>query len=265
MNLFVRELRANRRALVIWSICMVLLVVSGMAKFTAGASGGQSLNSFFKNMPATLKALFGIGSFDLSTAGGYFAMLFSYIELAAGIHAVLLGASAVAGEERAKTTEFILVKPVSRETILTAKLVSALLNIVIINLVSLVSSIEIVGFYNKGRDITGEIIVFFAGMLIVQLIFLTLGAALSAVSRKPKSSGQLAAGILLGAFVISKITDMAVKLKPLNFLSPFKYFDFGGILAGKGLGAVPVILSLLLAAAFTVVTFVLYRKKDLSV
>ena len=63
MNIFLRELKANRKALIIWSVCMFFLVVSGMAKYTAYSSGGQS-NEVFSKMPYTVKALLGMGSFD---------------------------------------------------------------------------------------------------------------------------------------------------------------------------------------------------------
>ena len=81
MNIFRQELKVNRKALIIWSVCMFLLVVIGMAKYSSYSSDGQSINSVMANMPYSLKALFGMGSFDLSTVKGYFAVLFGYLEL----------------------------------------------------------------------------------------------------------------------------------------------------------------------------------------
>lgn len=263
MNIFLRELKANRKALIIWSVCMFLFVLSGMGKYTAYSSGSTS--DVFDQMPYSMKAMLGIGSFDVTTMSGFFAFLFPFIELTTAIHAVLLGSGIIAKEERDKTTEFIMVKPVSRSTIITSKLLAALVNIVVVNLVTLFSSIAMVGAYNKGKDITAEIIIFFVSMFIVQLIFLSLGALLSAFIRNPKASGSLAAGTLFGAYVISKVTDLTDRVNALNVLSPFKYFSYVKIVNENSLSLVIVILSLLLVGAFSVSTYFFYLKRDLSV
>lgn len=264
MNIFLRELKANRKALIIWSVCMFLLIVSGMGKYTAYSAGGQN-NEVFKNLPYSIKALLGMGSFDVTTMAGYFAMLFLYIELTAAIHAVLLGAGIIAKEERDKTTEFLIIKPVSRTKIITSKLLAAFVNIIILNVVTLVSSITMVAAYNKGKDISGEISMFILSMLIVQLIFLSIGTALAAFMRNPKTSGSLSVGILLVSFVISKITDFSDRLNGLNVLSPFKYFDYKSLVEGNGLNFGIVILSLVLVAAFSFSTYFFYQKRDLNV
>jgi len=264
MNIFVRELKANRKALIIWSLCMFLLVLSGMAKYTAYSVGGDA-GDVFADMPHTIKALLGMGSFDVTTMSGYFAMLFLYIELIVAIHAILLGAGIIAKEEHDKTTEFLMIKPISRTTVITAKLAAALFNIVVINIVTLVSSLVMVSAYNKGDDISGEIVTFYLSMFLVQLIFLSLGAAVAAFMRNPKGSGSLASGLLLIAFVVSKITDLTDKVDFLNLLSPFKYYSYEDIVEGKGLGFGIVILSILLVAAFSAATYFFYRKRDLNI
>jgi len=264
MNIFLRELRANRKALIIWSVSMFLLVLSGMGKYTAYSSSGAEGN-VFNDLPFTMKAILGIGSFDVTKMSGYFAMLFLYMELAAGIHAALLGAGIIAKEERDKTTEFLIVKPVSRNAIITSKLLAALVNIVVINIVTLVSSVMMVSAYNKGEDITGEIIMFYVSMFIVQLLFFTIGTALAAIMHKPKAAGSAATGILLAGYVISRITELTDKLNLLNILSPFKYFSYEKLVAGEGLDINIVIITLAVIAVFTFSTYRYYSKRDLNI
>ncbi|TLS48914.1 ABC transporter [Paenibacillus antri] len=264
MNIFLRELKAHRKSLIIWSVGMFLLVVSGMSKYTAYTAGGAG-GAVFDNLPQTLKALLGIGSFDVAQMSGFFAMLFLYIELAAAIHAVLLGSGIIAKEERDKTVEFLMVKPVSRGTIVTAKLLAALTNVVILNLVSLLSSILMVAAYNQGEDITKEIVQFLGSMFLVQLIFLTLGAALSALLKRPQTSGSAATGILLGTFVIAKITDVTDRLAILNLLSPFKYFSYSRIVEGNGIHVGIALGSIGLAAVLAASTYMLYLNRELNV
>ena len=265
MNIFIRELKANRKALIIWSICMIFVVASGMGKYTAYASGGESLNAAFSSIPSSMKALLGFGSFDLTKMSNYYAMLFIYMELVTAIHAVLLGAGIIAKEEKDRTTEFLMIKPVSRKNIITAKLLAAFVNVLVVNLVSLITSVALVGNYSKGENLTGELVTLMVSMLIVQSIFLSLGAALAALSRNPKSSGSLATGILMAGFVISKITDMTDKVNFLNVFSPFKYFSLEDVVNGNGLNPGIVVLSLLLTTVFSVLTYIYYQKRDLRV
>ncbi|WP_150271312.1 ABC transporter permease subunit [Paenibacillus tepidiphilus] len=263
MNIFWRELKAGRKGLIIWSVCMFLLIVSGMGKYTAYSSGGAG-SEVFNQLPSPVKALMGIGSLDVTVMSGYYALLFLYVELTAAIHAVLLGSSIIAKEERDKTAEFLLAKPVSRTIIVTSKLLAALVNIAVLNLVTLFSSLVMVAAYNKGTDISAEIALFLFSMFIVQLIFLTFGALLSAWMRHPKSSGAAAAGVLIGSFVVSKITDLNERLAVLNVLSPFKYFSYNRIVAGGGLSLGILILAILLAAGMAALTYFFYGKRELT-
>lgn len=263
MNIFMRELKANRKALIIWSVCLFLLVLSGMGKYTAYSSGNG--NEIFEKMPFTLRALLGFGSFDVTTISGFFAFLFPYIELTAGIHAVLLGSGIIAKEERDKTTEFLMIKPVSRTVIITAKLLAAAVNVLVVNVVSLITSLVMVAAYNTGESMNGELLSFFISMLLVQLIFLALGALLAALMKKPKASGSLAVAILFGAYFVSKITDLTDRVNAINILSPFKYFDFVKIVNGDGLDLIIVCLTLLATVVFSALSYYFYLRRDLRV
>jgi ABC-2 type transport system permease protein len=264
MNIFIRELKANRKALIIWSACMALFVLAGMSKYTAYSAGGASAD-VFNDMSKTMRAMLGIADFDVSVMSGFFAFLFPYIEVTVGIHAAILGAGMIAKEERDKTTEFLIVKPVSRAAIITSKLLAALVNVAVINIVTLLSSLAMVPVYNKGEDISAEIIMFLVSMFIVQLIFLSLGALLAALLRKPKASGSIATGVLLSAYVISKVTDINEDLNVINIFSPLKYFSLTRIVNGDGLDLVIVLLCLLLIGIFSALTYFFYLRRDLNV
>lgn len=264
MNIFLRELKSNRKSLIIWGIGMFLMIASGMSKYTTYSSSAQN-SEIFNSMPYSIKALFGFASFDVTTMSGFYAFLFLYIELTAGIHAVLMGAGIISKEERDKTTEFLITKPVSRNLIITSKLLASLFNIIIINIVSLVSSIIMVSAYNKGISVSKEICIFIFSMFIVQLIFFSIGAVISSFIKNAKSSGSLSVAILLGAFVISRITDFTDRIDVINIFSPFKYFSYENMAKGQGLNIGISIFSLALILVCLYFTYIFYGKRDLEV
>ena len=201
----------------------------------------------------------------LSTATGYYGLLFIYLLLMATIHAAMLGATIIAKEERDKTTEFLFVKPVSRNQIITAKLLAAFVNILILNLVTFVSSILLVGKYSDGDVVTGDIAITMAGMFILQILFMVIGSSLAAVKKKSKAAASLATGVLLLTYVISVAIDLNENIEGLKYLTPFKYFEAKSVMFGAGFELIFVLLSVLLIAALTVVTYVFFKKRDLNV
>jgi len=265
MNIFFRELKAHRKSLIIWSMVMFFMIVSSIGKFTAYAATGQSMNKILSQIPSSIKAVLGMGGFDLTKISGFYGMLYLYLLLLATVHASLLGANIIAKEERDKTTEFLLVKPVSRRKIITAKLLAALFNIAVFNIVTLVFSITLLGKYANGEDITSEICILMVGMFILQMMFLVIGTAAAAVSRRPKSAASVATTILLVTFIISSVININSNLESLKYITPFEYFKAEKLLNGGGFEPIFLILSFVIIALLVFVTYASYKKRDLNV
>jgi len=265
MNVFKREMRANRKALIIWSIGLVLMIASSMGKYAGLSASGQSINDLLGQMPQSLKAVMGMGSFDLTTAMGYFGVLFIYLAMMATIHAAMLGANIISKEERDKTAEFLFLKPISRNKIITSKLLASLVNILILNLVTFVSSILMVQRYSKGEAVIGDITRLMFGMFFLQLIFLFIGTLTAAGSKHPKTAPTLAAGILLLTFMLSIGIDLNNRLENLKYFTPFKYFDAKNLIHPPGLEPAYLILSVVIIAVMVSATYIFYKNRDLNV
>lgn len=265
MNIFIREMKAHRKSLIAWSIGMLFMIIAGMGKYSAYTGSGQSITDLMAKVPKTLKAILGFGNFDVTKASGFYGMLFLYLLIMVTIHASMLGANIISKEERDKTTEFLMVKPASRTRIITSKLLAALANILILNIVTLVFSIAIVSKYSNGEAIAGGILITMIGMFILQLLFLFIGTGIAAISKNPKISASVATTVLMVTFILSILIDMNSKLEGLKFITPFKYFSAESMMYGGGLEPVFVILSFVLIALLVYVTYVFYKKRDLKV
>jgi ABC-2 type transport system permease protein len=268
MNLFWREMKAARNGLIGWCIGAGLLIVWGMMEygsFAAGSNSSQTMNEIMGNMPKSLQVIFGSNSLDLSTSSGYFGMLFLYLMLMGTIHALMLGAHIISKEESDKTSEFLMVKPISRAKIISFKLLAALVNITVFNLVISITSIKVVEYYGDGEGAGKEILLMLVGLYLLQLMFLVIGSGIAALTKKPKASASMGTGLLMLTFILSVVVDLNEKLENLKYLSPFKYFEAKNILANKELNPTFVILSIVIIAVFLSVTYIFYRKRDLNV
>ncbi|HEY8911259.1 MAG TPA: ABC transporter permease subunit [Desulfosporosinus sp.] len=265
MNVFIIEMKAHTKPLIIWCIAILLMVGSGMSKYDVLSSSGQSINDVMSKLPKALQSMFGIGAFDLSKASGFYELLFLYLVLMTTIHAAMLGANIISKEERDKTTEFLMVKPISRNKIITAKLFAALVNLIILNAVTLISSIVIVGYFSKNQSENYNIVLLMGAMFILQLMFMFIGTALAAVSKRAKTAPSVATGIILVAYLLSTAIDINSRLDNLKYFTPFKYFEAKTIIPSGGFDPVFLIMSAVIIIISLYITFVFYNKRDLNV
>ena len=262
MNIFLREMKAYSRSLIIWCACAFLMVAAGMGKYTAYSSAGAGpIKDLVKQLPKSVQSIFGLAFFDVTTLKGYYGVLFLFLVLMATIHAAMLGAGIISKEERDKTSEFLFVRPVSRNMVITGKLSAAFVNILVFNLVTLLSSIAILGKYSKGEAVADFIVILMVGMLALQLIFMLIGSGTAASSRNPKTAVSVTTGILLTTFILYEVIDFNSKLEFLKYITPFKYFDAKNLLSDVGFEPVYIILSAVIAAVMLGMTFLLYKKR----
>jgi ABC-2 type transport system permease protein len=264
MNLFFREIRASLKGLVIWCVSTIAIIAMGFGKYSGMSAADQSMNDLVSKMPGPLKAIIGGGDFDLTKASGYYGVVFGFLLLAAAIYALLLGVNMLAKEERDKTAEFLLVKPITRNHIVGSKLLASIWNIVVFTVIIWVVSLVLINQYGNGEQVSQEITLLMAGMLMIQLVYLSIGLALSTIFKDVKRSSGIALGILLLTYFISIAIDITESLEGIVFLTPFKYLNTAHILAGGGLDAVYTVVSLVLIVVFITATFVLYKKRDMN-
>ncbi len=265
MNIFLREMKSNSKSLIIWSLGMAALVFAGLFKFEASAASGQSMNSIALNMPSSVRAVMGLGDFDLSKASGYYGILFIYLAVMAAIHASMLGSGIISKEERDKTSEFLFVKPLARTSIITSKLISALANLAVLNLAALASSVAAMNLFGNGENITNGILTLMWAMFIMQTIFLLVGTFFAAISRNPAVAAPKSAALLFFTFFISTAIDLDRKLEFLKYITPFKYFEAKDIIYGGGLNPVFLAISLATCTVLLAGTYLFLNKRDLHI
>ncbi len=265
MNIFFREIKKYRKSLFFWSIGLVVLIASGMAKFSVYQDNSGALGDLLSQMPQSIQSVFGLTGFDLTTAAGFYGVTFLYIALMVSVHAVLMGSNIIAKEERDRTSEFLFVKPVSRFKILSNKILAGLFEVLAINAVTFISSILLVDAFNKGPSINDVIFALMIGLLFMQLIFFFAGTAVAAVSRRPKASASIATSILLVTFIAHYFVNMSPDLDWIKYFTPFKYFDAQNLISGNGIETIYVVLSIIIVSISVAVTYYLFKKRDLAV
>ncbi|MDP4153034.1 MAG: ABC transporter permease subunit [Bacillota bacterium] len=264
MNIFYRELRANRRSLILWCLGMIFLILAGMAKFSAYKGAGQSVQQLMNSMPKSIQVLLGTYNFDVTTAKGFYGVLFLYIILLAAIHAAMLGASIISKEERDRTFEFLYVRPVTRNKIITAKLVASAINVFILWIVTYAVSLAYISKIAPNENAGNYLSTLMFGMLCTQVLFLTVGMMLSAVCKKYKAAPGMSSFLVFLTFFMSYAADLNGKLDFLKYFTPFQYFNAVRLL-NNGISLLFTAITFILIIISVFITYIAQQKRDLKV
>ncbi|MHB1390367.1 MAG: ABC transporter permease subunit [Thermoleophilia bacterium] len=264
-NIYRKEIRSYRRSSFFWTLGIIFFLLAAMSKYLGYSRSGTSINEMINSLPAGFSAFFGTTAIDLQTAGGYYTVCVLYLSVMLGVHAVLLGSGIIGKEETDRTIEFLYARPVSRNQILFSKLLAALTIILTLNIVTLLSSVIMVPWFNDGPSITGDILLLMPGMFFIQLFFLMVGVAFAAVMRRPKRAGMFSAAILLATFIISSFVDISDKYGFLRYTTPFKYFDPKTIFAVGSYNIAYIVIMLATVTILGVGSGMAFKKRDFNV
>ncbi len=270
-KMYWHEIRSTYKGLIGWAAGIMILQLSGYSKFegfqsASGTINSGSVNAISSSFPKPLLALFGMSDLNLTVLIGYFGILYLYFALIATIHAGLTGAGIVSKEERDKTSEFLVTRPVSRNRVLTAKLLAGLTNVIILFTVIAVSSVIGVAIVNKGDySLTPQVMHMMWGLLLMQLVFFSLGLMFAGIFKRPKLPTLAATTLVVGSYIVYAGSLITEKLEWLRFVTPFRWFAAPSIIYAEGIGYGYAGLALLLCVIFIALSYFFYNRRDITV
>ena len=264
MNILIRELKANFKSLVIWSVIISLLIMIAVAKFSAFAGDPQMLAMLDSMPPAVLDAL-NMRAFNLTTLSGFYGIMFIYFGLLGAIAAAMWGSDMISKEERDKTVEFSLVLPVSRSRVITAKSLAALLNCIAFVLITWGVSLVAVRSYNPDRAFYHLLALEMQAMFMIELIFVAFGLLLGCAMKHYKRPASTAVGIILATYLMSILSVMQERLDFLKYLTPFRYYDAGELFRNGRMDGMYLLLSAAIIVVCVVGAYWTYGRRDLYI
>ena len=264
MNIFIRELKANLKSLVIWSVIIVVLIMMAVTKFSAFA-GDPKMLAMLDSMPAGLLDALNMRAFNLTSLSGFYGVMFIYFALMAAIAAAMWGSDIISKEERDKTVEFSLVLPVSRSRVITAKALAALVNCIAFVLITWAVSLVAVRSYNPDQAFYDFLALEMRAMFAIELIFLAIGLLLGCAMKRYKRSASIAVGIILVAYFMSIVSVMNDNLDFLKYFTPFRYYDSGDLFRSGNVDGAYLLLSVGIIVVCVAAAYWFYNKRDLYI
>ena len=223
MIIYIRELIRNRKSTMLWTSILLVYNVSMLLLYPSlvGPSK-EKMKLLMEAFPKEIIAAFGLDKVSITEMLGYYnTYCYLLVTILGGIFAIIQGISILSKEEDEKTIEFLLSKPVSRSRIVTAKVLSVLTNLVILNtVVSLISFVTIELVNNEGYNRKALLLLFIAPVLM-QVTFAAIGLFISVFIVKARVNFPIGVGIVLGCYFISIIASISTKAELLKYFTPF--------------------------------------------
>ena len=264
MNIFIRELKANLRSLLIWGGIVILFLVVGFSKFSA-YEGNPELVAILDQLPPAMLSAFNFDAFNLTTITGFLGVMFTYFGLVLSIAAAMWGSDIISKEERDKTVEFSLTLPVTRSRVVTAKIFAALVNCIALLLITWGAAVAGAAQYQPDSGFYSFLSLIILALFIMQLIFLAVGIFLGCALKQYRRVSSVALAILLATYFMSIISGLNENLEFLKYFSPFKYFNPATLLHEAKIDLTFVWLSAGIVAVLIVGAYVSYSRRDLYI
>lgn len=262
MNIYIQELKMAYKSAIAWIIGMLSLCLLFMMLFPSMSADAALMNDIFSKFPEALLKAFGISTLDMSTLFGFYGLIFNYVTLIGSIFAMKLGIGVLSEEARCKTSDFLLVKPVNRITIVSAKLGSVLTLIILQNTIYIIGAFIIANNYNTIGYNKATFLIINITLFLVQLFFIGFGFLLSVLIKKIKTVLPITMGVVFGFFIL-QLLNQTLGEKSLTYITPFAYFDMGYMIKTGKLSYSYVILDLVLVLIFVGLTYFIYQRKDM--
>jgi ABC-2 type transport system permease protein len=264
MNIVKRELRANVKSLIIWSVIVILFVTVGFSKFSA-YEGNPELLAILDSVPPAMMEAFNFSAFNLTTISGFFGVMFTYFALILSISAAMWGTDVITKEERDKTVEFALTLPVTRGKLIASKTAATALNCAVLLGVTWAVVLINSTVYQTNNEFFEFLSLSMVSLFIMQLIFMAIGIFLASTLKQYKRASSVAVAILLGTYFISILSGLNESLSFLKYFTPFQYFNPADLLRNARIDVLYVGLSAVIIAASLVGAYYAYTKRDLYI
>lgn len=261
VNVFRQEFAMTRTTMFAWIAALVAVSLLFISIYPAFSHDVEASKQLLVNLPPQVRDMFGLSLETFSNFLGFYAYTFTYVGLAGAVQAMSLGLVMLSRETSAKTTDFLLTKPITRRRIFLSKLASALVVLLITNLILDGATIAFAFMFGAGNFSGTVFAMLCAAFFLVQLIFLGIGILVSQLLRRVKSVIATSLTVVFGFFAIGLLQSLSNDAL-LRYLTPFKYFDHLAIATQRTIEMKFVVLSLVLTLVALITSYLIYNRHD---
>ncbi len=261
-NIYLHELRIRWRSVFTWLGGLLGLHLLYLPFYPTFADQAEMLNQMMANFPPEFLAAFGMNGVDLSKVLGFYSLVFTFVQICLAIQAANYGFGLLSVEEAELTADFLMTRPVSRESIWVSKVLAALTSLLVTEAGVWAIAFVTIPAFAGGRAWDAALLAkLLFSLLPFQLVFFSVGLAVSTLVRRIRSVTPYGLGLGFGMYVLNAFSGTLGETK-LEWLTPFKHFDPPGIIT-SGEYSNLIWLSVAAAVIGLLVAWVRYLRRDI--
>jgi ABC-2 type transport system permease protein len=263
VNVFLREVRAYRRSTIIWAASLSAGMIVFMTLWPAFANDLAAVQKVFAQFPDALKTALNITPDIFFTINGFYGYLLTFVILSASIQAMNLGTGVISKEVAGKTADFLLSKPITRSRVVSAKLAAALTSIVITDVVFWAVSYTAALIASKTPFDAATFFLMSLTVLLVQMMFMALGALFAVSLPKIKSVISVTLPTVFSFYIIGIVGEL-LSNDSLRYLSLFKFYNTTYIIRNVSLDSTFLLVEAAFLTVVVALSYLIYIKKDIQ-
>ena len=259
-----REMKINFKSFIIWTLILVglFLIVFLIYPSIMESENMQMMDEMMKVFPEEILKAFNMDISGIDTAFGWLKTEgFVFVLLITGIYSGILGSNILLKEENDKTIEYLNSIPITRNKIVTNKIICAITYIVLM--------IVILGIFNYiGLTLSGEFdkklyILLSITPIFSSLVIFAICLFLSTFTHKTKNLLGISLGIVFVSYFLQVLSEISENSEFLKYISVFTLADIRNVIVDVSINPIMVITSIGLTITFIVLTLINYNKKEL--
>ena len=260
MTITMHELKQNWKSLLVWTVSISFFIVICVFLYPEMKNEMAGISNLFASMGA-FTAAFGMDKLNFGSLVGFYALeCGNVLGIGGAMFASLTGANALAKEEKDHTAEFLLTHPVSRARILTEKLLSLLLQLLLMNVVIFLFALISLSLIGEPIPWT-ELFLLHLAFFLVQAELFAVCFGISAFLRRGSLGIGLGLAVIMYFFnIVANISEQAEFLK---YITPFGYADGADIVSDLCLSWEKVAAGMCLGVLGILCAYVKYCRKDI--
>lgn len=261
-----KEIYQRRWALFGFSMAAIGFLLLYILIYPSFQNESAKFDELLKSYPKALLEAFNIEQLKLSTLEGYISVEhFSFVwPLMAIFLSLSLAAVAFAGEVDKGTMAFLLSQPIGRAKIFISKYLSGILAIAGFVVLSIMAMIPLAHIQNLSVN-TGNVGKTAVMSFCFAWTIYSLGVLISSFTSERSKSYFVVGGLLLLMYVANIVSGLVKSLETLKYFSFFNYYTPADILTEGTLKISSFIVFVAIAVVSSIIGYVLFLRRDMSV
>jgi ABC-2 type transport system permease protein len=259
-----REFKINIKSFIIWTSIIIgmFLMVYLVYPFIITDESMASLDEMMKVFPPELLKAFNMDLASITTAYGWVKSEgFMFILIIVGIYSSMLGGSIVLKEESDKTIEYLGSLPITRNKIMTNKIIVAISYILLMLIILFIFN-YIALLISCDFDQT-QFILLFISPLFVALPLFAFNLFISTFMHKTKKTIGISLGLVFLSYLLSIISELSDKVEFIKYFSIYTLADTRNIMDKVELNPLVIVISIIMTVVFIALSYIRYNKKEL--